>query len=204
MYQVLIKPLFDVTASFLILFLISPLLLFVTFLNTLVLKGNPFFTQARPGKDGKIFRLIKFKTMNDKKDDSGKLLPDNERITTVGRILRSLSLDELPQLINVVKGDMSLVGPRPLLVKYLPLYTARQARRHEVRPGITGLAQVQGRNIIPWSDRFELDVYYVDNLSFLLDVKILWQTVLKVVKREGINTSASATMTPFTGNEKSD
>jgi lipopolysaccharide/colanic/teichoic acid biosynthesis glycosyltransferase len=164
------------------------------------LKNNPFFIQERPGKNEKIFKLIKFKTMNDKTDENGKLLPDKERLTKIGKIIRSLSLDELPQLINVLKGNMSLVGPRPLLIKYLPLYNERQRKRHNVKPGITGWAQVNGRNNISWEEKFELDVEYVENVCFLFDMKILWMTILKVIKREGINSISTATMYPFTGN----
>lgn len=163
--------------------------------------GSPLFFQDRPGKDSKIFRLIKFKTMNERKDSNGKLLPDAIRLTFVGRFIRSTSMDELPQLINVLKGNMSLIGPRPLLIKYLPLYTPEQARRHEVRPGITGWTQVNGRNSLSWEEKFKLDVWYVDNISFALDMKILWLTLIKVFKREGINQQGSATMEPFTGSK---
>ena len=172
-------------------------MLIVTVLLLFANKGNPFFYQNRPGKNTSIFRLYKFKTMNDKKDADGKLLPDAQRITKTGRIIRSLSLDELPQLWNVLKGDMSLVGPRPLLVKYLKHYTPEQARRHEVRPGITGWAQVNGRNAISWEKKFEYDVYYVENLSIALDMKILWLTFLKVLKREGINDRNGGFTKPF-------
>ena len=159
-----------------------------------------FFWQDRPGRNGKVFRLFKFKTMNDRTDATGKLLPDKDRLTGIGRFIRSTSMDELPQLINVLKGDMSLVGPRPLLVKYLPLYTPEQARRHEVRPGITGWTQVSGRNSLSWEEKFKLDVWYVDHLSFALDIKILWLTLIKVLKREGINQAGQATMEAFKGN----
>lgn len=162
-------------------------------------KGNPFFTQLRPGKKGRLFRLIKFKTMTDERDEEGRLQPDDIRLTPVGKWIRSTSLDELPQLINVIKGDMSLVGPRPLLKKYLPRYTERQARRHEVKPGITGLAQIKGRNAITWEERFEWDVQYVETMSFALDMKILWQTFIKVLRREGISASGQATMPEFKG-----
>lgn len=157
------------------------------------------FVQTRPGKGGKLFKMIKFKTMSDKRDSLGNLLPDGERITSVGRVLRSLSIDELPQLINVLKGDMSLVGPRPLLVQYLPLYSDRQARRHEVKPGMTGWAQVNGRNAISWEQKFEYDVWYVDNLSLWLDIKILFLTVKRVFFRDGINAGSDVTMEPFKG-----
>ncbi len=156
--------------------------------------------QERPGKDEKIFKIIKFKSMNDKRGSDGKLLPDGERITKVGQFVRKTSLDEIPQLINVLKGDMSLIGPRPLLVSYLPLYSEEQKKRHLIKPGITGWAQVNGRNSIPWKEKFELDVWYVNHVSFILDVKIIWLTVLKVVKRDGISSSTSATMEFFTGN----
>lgn len=163
-------------------------------------KGKLFFFQKRPGLHGRIFLIIKFKTMNDRKDLSGNLLSDAKRITMIGRLIRKTSLDELPQLINVIKGDMSLVGPRPLLVQYLPLYSKEQARRHEVRPGITGWAQVNGRNAISWQQKFEYDVWYVDHVSFFLDIKILWLTFVKAIKREGINPAGQATMEPFKGN----
>lgn len=182
--------------------LVLSLPLFVPFTVLLALAndGYPFFFQKRPGKNNKIFKVIKFKTMNDKKDGRGKLLPDDQRLTKIGKFVRSTSLDEIPQLINVIKGDMSLIGPWPLLVKYLPLYSDRQSRRHEVRPGKTGWAQVNGRNAISWEQKFEYDVYYVDNLSFLLDLKILFLTIKKVLKREGISGQDTATMKPFQGN----
>lgn len=159
-----------------------------------------FFKQSRPGKNERIFKVIKFKTMTDERDSEGNLLPDAMRLTKVGKFVRSTSLDEIPQLLNVLKGDMSLIGPRPLLVRYLPLYNAEQARRHEVRPGITGWAQVNGRNAISWGEKLKLDVWYVDNMSFALDVKILWMTVVKVLKREGISADKEATNKPFEGN----
>jgi lipopolysaccharide/colanic/teichoic acid biosynthesis glycosyltransferase len=161
-----------------------------------------FFIQARPGKNSKIFYLIKFKTMTDKRDAAGKLLPDKARITPIGKFIRSTSLDELPQLINVIKGDMSLIGPRPLLIKYLPLYTPEQARRHEVRPGITGWTQVNGRNSLSWEEKFKFDVWYVDNMSFALDMRILWRTLIKVLNREGINQQGQATMEAFKGSSR--
>lgn len=159
-----------------------------------------FFTQERPGKNGKIFRVLKFKTMTDERDAAGNLLPDAQRLTRVGRFVRSTSLDELPQLFNVLKGDMALVGPRPLLVQYLPLYSPEQARRHEVRPGITGWAQVNGRNAISWTKKFELDVWYVDHCTLATDIKVLWLTVQKVLKRADISSQTSVTMEAFTGN----
>lgn len=164
--------------------------------------GSPvLFTQDRPGKDGKIFRLYKFRTMTDRRDEEGRLLPDEVRLTKFGRLLRATSLDELPELFNILRGEMSLVGPRPLLVKYLPLYNERQARRHEVTPGLTGWAQVNGRNAIGWEEKFELDVWYVDHISFRLDAKILFMTVAKVFRREGISSETSATMEEFKGSE---
>jgi len=192
----------DILGGLIIIIIVTPLLLIISVLLIFSYKGNPFFTQERPGKDAKVFKLIKFKTMNDKRDSKGNLLPDSERITSIGRFLRKYSLDELPQFFNVLRGDMSLVGPRPLLVKYLPLYNDRQAKRHLVKPGITGLAQVSGRNNLSWEEKFELDVYYVENVSFLMDVKILLKTLYKVFKREGINYSYSVNMQPFKGENK--
>lgn len=200
MYQSLVKPLLDFLAALIGLVLISPIFLLVTILLLVANNGKPFFTQQRPGKNGKIFRIIKFKTMNDKKDATGKLLPDAQRLTQVGQFVRKTSLDEIPQLLNVIKGDMSLVGPRPLLTHYLHLYSAFQNRRHEVKPGITGWAQVNGRNAISWDKKFELDVWYVDHISFILDLKILFKTVLKVIKSDGINAADAATIEPFNGN----
>lgn len=165
-------------------------------------RGTPFFRQTRPGRHGKLFRIVKFKTMTDERDARGELLPDERRLTRVGRLVRSLSLDELPQLFNVLAGQMSFIGPRPLLPEYLPLYTAEQARRHDVRPGITGWAQVNGRNSISWDRKFELDVWYVDHLSFPLDVRIIFLTLAKVVQRQGISAEGSATMEKFTGSGK--
>lgn len=165
-------------------------------------RGTPFFRQTRPGRHGKLFRIVKFKTMTDERDARGELLPDERRLTRVGRLVRSLSLDELPQLFNVLAGQMSFIGPRPLLPEYLPLYTAEQARRHDVRPGITGWAQVNGRNSISWERKFELDVWYVDHLGFLLDARIIFLTLAKVVQRQGISAEGSATMEKFTGSGK--
>ncbi len=201
MYKLFIKYLLDFTLSLLGLMFFSPLLI-VVLLLLVISSGNLkiFFIQQRPGKNAKIFKLIKLRTMNDKRDIHGYLLPDNQRITGVGRIIRSLSIDELPQLINILKGDMSLVGPRPLLIEYLPLYSHEQARRHEIRPGITGWAQVNGRNAISWKKKFEYDVWYVDNISFWLDMKILYLTVKKVFVRDGINASENVTMEPYNGN----
>ena len=199
MYKKSFKRLIDVTAAVLVLIFFSPLFIGV-YLLLMLSQNSAFFTQDRPGKNGKVFKLIKFKTMSDKRDAQGNLLPDAERITKVGKWVRSTSLDELPQLINVLKGDMSLIGPRPLLIKYLPLYSETQKRRHEVKPGITGWAQVNGRNAISWNKKFEYDVWYVDHLSFLLDCKIVWRTIKKVIIREGISSDTSVTMEPFKGN----
>jgi lipopolysaccharide/colanic/teichoic acid biosynthesis glycosyltransferase len=195
-----IKYLSDLFFSLILLIALSPFIFLIIVGLAFYNKGTPFFTQQRPGLNGAIFRLVKFKTMRDAYDPLGKPLPDSERITPVGSWVRKLSLDELPQLINVLKGDMSIVGPRPLLVRYLPLYNATQKRRHEVKPGITGWAQVNGRNTIEWSKKFELDVWYVDNLSLVLDIKIIYFTVLKVFKREGVNAGENNTMLPFGGN----
>lgn len=200
MYTKYFKRIIDVVVALVVLILTSPLLLLVTVALSIVNRGNPFFFQDRPGQHEKKIRIIKFKTMLDLKDDTGKLLPDNARMTKLGKVVRKLSVDELPQLINVLKGDMSLVGPRPLLFKYLPLYSQEQRRRHEVRPGITGWAQVNGRNSISWTVRFQYDIYYVDNVSFLFDLKILGRTILKVLAREGVNQSEERPMQPFNGN----
>lgn len=201
MYRHFFKRLFDFVIALVGLIILSPLFLILWIGLLIANKGaGAFFLQERPGKDEKIFKVIKFKTMNDRRDENGNLLPDSERLTTIGRWIRSLSLDEIPQLINVLKGDMSLIGPRPLLVQYLPLYDEVQRRRHEVRPGITGWAQVNGRNAISWQEKFEHDVWYVDHLSLSLDIKILLKTIEKVFKREGINSRDSATIEPFKGN----
>jgi lipopolysaccharide/colanic/teichoic acid biosynthesis glycosyltransferase len=199
MYRNLLKPFFDFCFSLIGLVLLFPILLFFTVLLFWANDGKPFFFQSRPGKNGKIFKIVKFKTMNDKKDSAGKLLPDAQRLTAVGSFVRKTSIDELPQLINVLKGDMSLIGPRPLLTHYLHLYNEFQNRRHEIKPGITGWAQVNGRNAISWDKKFEYDVWYVDHMSFLLDCKILIKTVLKVFKRDGINAANAATTEPFNG-----
>lgn len=195
------KRLIDVFASLWGLVLLGPLLLILAILVRLLLGSKVLFSQQRPGLHGKPFRIYKFCSMTDTRDEKGNLLPDEQRMTAFGKALRSSSLDELPELINVLKGDMSLVGPRPLLMEYLPLYSAEQARRHEVRPGITGWAQVNGRNAISWEEKFSLDVWYVDNHSFWLDMKILSMTFVKVFKREGINQEGQATMGKFTGSE---
>ena len=191
----------DFITAFCVLAIIWPILLVIAFWLHFANKGaGAFFTQERPGKGGKIFRVIKFKTMTDERDAEGNLLPDEQRLTKVGRFVRSTSMDELPQLINVLKGDMALIGPRSLLPQYLPLYSKEQARRHEVRPGITGWAQCHGRNAISWTKKFELDVWYVDHCSFRVDLEIIFLTIKKVLVREGISSETSATMEPFTGN----
>lgn len=201
MYVHFIKRLIDFIIVFCVLMVIWPILLVISIWLYFANKGaGVFFTQERPGKCGKIFRVIKFKTMTDECNEDGNLLPDEKRLTKLGKFIRSTSIDELPQLINVLKGDMALIGPRPLLPQYLPLYSEEQAHRHEVRPGITGWAQVNGRNAISWTKKFELDVWYVNHCSFLLDLKIIFLTIKKVFVREGINSSTSVTMEPFTGN----
>jgi len=200
MYRRFFKHFFDFIISLFVMIILFPVIILTAIVLAVANRGNPFFLQKRPGLNSKIFTLIKFRTMNNKKDELGNFLPDDQRITRVGSMVRKLSLDELLQLINVLKGDMSIVGPRPLLVHYLPLYSAEQLRRHEVRPGITGWAQINGRNAISWQQKFILDVWYVDHLSFLLDMKIIWLTALKVLKREGINQSGSATVEYFKGN----
>ncbi len=200
MYKHFFKRLIDFILVLCVLLLIWPILLIITVWLHFANKGaGAFFTQDRPGKNGKIFKVIKYKTMTDERDAEGNLLPDAERLTKVGRFVRSTSIDELPQLINVLKGDMALIGPRPLLPQYLPLYSPEQARRHEVRPGITGWAQVHGRNAISWTKKFEYDVWYVDHCSFLLDLKIDFLTIKKVFIREGISQEGQATMEFFNG-----
>lgn len=201
MYKYFFKRLIDFIIVFCVLVVIWPILLIIALWLHFANKGaGAFFAQERPGKGGKVFKVIKFKTMTDERDADGNLLPDADRLTNVGRFVRSTSIDELPQLINVLKGDMALIGPRPLLVQYLPLYSKEQARRHDVRPGITGWAQVNGRNAISWTKKFELDVWYVDHCSFWLDVKIIFLTIKKVFVREGISQEGQATMEFFTGN----
>ena len=204
-YAEYIKRAADFFLSLCAVIVLSPILLVLTIIGAAAMKGNPFFTQLRPGKidkktgEEKIFKLIKFRTMTCEKDKDGNLLPDDKRLTKYGKFLRSTSLDELPELINILKGDMAIVGPRPLLVKYLPLYSERQHRRHNVRPGLTGFAQVHGRNAIGWDEKFELDVYYTENISALLDIKIIFETVKTVLIREGINSETSETMEEFKG-----
>lgn len=201
-YNKFVKRAMDFILSLIAIILLSPLLLLIAILVRLKLGSPILFKQERPGLNEKIFTLYKFRTMNEKRDEKGGLLPDNKRLTNFGRFLRSTSLDELPELFNILKGDMSFVGPRPLLVQYLPLYNSHQRRRHKVRPGLSGLAQVNGRNSISWEEKFELDVHYVENVSFLNDWKIIFLTLKKVILREGINSSSTETMEPFTGKEK--
>ena len=200
MYKHFFKRVIDFTIALVALLVIWPILLIIYIWLTIANKGaGALFYQERPGKDGKIFKVIKFKTMTDERDAEGNLLPDADRLTKVGRFVRSTSIDELPQLINVLKGDMALIGPRPLRVYYLPLYSKEQMRRHEVRPGITGWAQVNGRNNISWTEKFQLDVWYVDHLTMWLDLKIIFMTIKKVVCREDVNNDSAATMYPFNG-----
>lgn len=200
MYKHFFKRMLGFSISLVALVCISPILLVVTIWLHFANKGaGAFFFQERPGKDAKIFKVIKFKTMTDERDANGNLLPDADRLTRVGKLVRSLSIDELPQLINVLKGDMALIGPRPLLPKYLPLYSKEQMRRHEVRPGITGWAQCHGRNSISFTERFKLDVWYVDNCTLFTDLQVIWITVMKVLKRDGISEEGQATMEPFNG-----
>lgn len=199
MYSHFIKPLFDRLAALVGVLVLSPIMLFVALALWLGQGGNPFFTQIRPGYQERLFRLIKFRTMNNKRDAAGNLLPDVERLTGIGRFVRQTSLDELPQLINVLKGDMSLVGPRPLLVQYLDRYTPEQRQRHQVKPGITGWAQVNGRNTLSWEYKFAHDVWYVHHQSFLLDLRILWLTLIKVLRSEGVTQQGQATAEEFKG-----
>jgi lipopolysaccharide/colanic/teichoic acid biosynthesis glycosyltransferase len=199
MYSNFIKRIIDFTGALIGFIILLPLLLIVTLMLYFVNNGKPFFTQLRPGKNGVLFKIIKLKTMNDNKDENGNLLPDAQRLTQIGKFVRKTSLDEIPQLLNVIKGDMSIIGPRPLLTNYLHLYNSFQKRRHEVKPGITGWAQVNGRNAISWDQKFEYDVWYVDNVSFFLDVKIIIKTIVKVMTSEGINALDSSTIEPFNG-----
>ena len=201
MYKAFFKRFFDLSISFALLLLLSPFILIVIILLWMVNKGDPFFYQRRPGLNGEIFLLWKFKTMNDQRDENGDLLPDNQRLTKFGAFVRKISFDEIPQLINVLMGDMSLIGPRPLLIQYLHLYSDFQMRRHEVRPGITGWAQVNGRNTISWNQKFELDVWYVDNLNWRVDLMILVKTVKKILMQADINQSENNTMEAFRGTE---
>jgi undecaprenyl phosphate N,N'-diacetylbacillosamine 1-phosphate transferase len=199
-YRGFFKRLIDFLVSFTAFMLLLPIFLIISICLMIHFKGSPFFYQERPGKGAKAFQVIKFKTMSDARDSQGNLLPDDLRLTSIGSFLRKTSLDEIPQLINVITGKMSLIGPRPLLMEYLPLYSETQARRHEVRPGITGWAQVNGRNLLDWKNRFKLDVWYIDNLTFALDLKIIYLTLIKVVKKEGVSSENYVTMEKFQGN----
>lgn len=199
MYQKYVKRILDCSLSLLALIVLSPVLLILTILGAIIMKGNPFFTQLRPGKDEKIFKLIKFRTMTNAKDKNGNLLPSKDRLVLYGKVLRSTSLDELPELFNIIKGDMSIVGPRPLLVEYLELYNEKQKRRHSVKPGLTGLAQIKGRNSLTWNERFEYDIEYVENITFFKDVMIIVKTIEKVIKRENINPDNTTIMKRFNG-----
>lgn len=201
-YERYIKRILDFTLSLIALICLSPILLIVAILVRVKLGSPIIFKQKRPGKDEKIFTLYKFRTMTDEKDESGNLLPDSQRLTKFGKFLRSTSLDELPELINIIKGDMSIVGPRPLLVQYLERYNKEQRRRHEVRPGLTGLAQVSGRNAISWEEKFNKDVEYIENITFIGDVKIVFKTVINVIKKDGISSETSVTMEEFMGSEE--
>ncbi len=202
MYAKYIKRVLDFVLSLMALIVLSPLLVILIILGAVFMRGNPFFTQARPGKNEKIFKLIKFRTMDNRKDKDEKLLPDDVRLNKYGRILRSTSLDELPELINILIGDMSIVGPRPLLVKYLPRYNEEQRHRHDVRPGLTGYAQAHGRNAVTWEEKFKMDVWYTRNISFITDVKVIIDTVKVVLKRDGISSDTSATMEEFMGTKE--
>ncbi|HAT76372.1 MAG TPA: lipid carrier--UDP-N-acetylgalactosaminyltransferase [Flavobacterium sp.] len=199
MYLNFIKPICDFSCSLIAIILLLPVFIILIITLLIANKGDIFFIQKRPGKNGKVFSIIKFRTMNDKKNKDGVLLPDSERLTKIGKFIRKTSLDEIPQLLNVVKFDMSIVGPRPLLTSYFHLYNSHQMRRHEVKPGITGLAQVNGRNAISWKEKFDFDVLYVDQVSLFLDIKILFMTIIKVIKFDGINAKNSATIEPFEG-----
>lgn len=199
MYAKCFKRIIDFTLSLLGLIILSPILLVLIVLGTLFMRGNPFFTQERPGKDEKIFKLIKFRTMDNRKDKDENLLPDEIRLNKYGRFLRASSLDELPELVNILKGDMSIIGPRPLLVAYLPRYNEFQHHRHDVRPGLTGYAQAHGRNAVSWEDKFAMDVWYTQHITFIEDVKIIFDTINTVLKREGISSESSATMEVFMG-----
>ncbi len=199
MYAKIVKRLLDFCISFLLLIVLSPLIIILTIVGAAVMGGNPFFVQERPGWHEKLFKLIKFRTMSNKTDEQGNLLPDEVRLNAYGRFLRSTSLDELPEFFNILKGDMSFVGPRPLLVRYLPRYSEEQRRRHNVRPGLTGYAQAHGRNLASWEEKFKMDVWYTENVTFKTDAKVIFDTIFVVLKHEGINSETSATMEEFMG-----
>lgn len=199
-YAKFIKRILDFVLSFLAIVVLSPFIILFSLIGSVMMCGNPFFIQERPGKNEKIFKLIKFRTMTNRKDRNGNLLPDEQRLTGYGKFLRSTSIDEIPELFNILKGNMSIIGPRPLLVKYLPLYNTYQKHRHDVRPGLTGYAQVHGRNTLSWKQKFEMDIKYVEHITFIGDLKILAETVKKVIKKDGISSETSVTMEEFTGN----
>lgn len=199
MYAKCFKRIIDFSLSLIALIILSPLLVVLMILGTVFMRGNPFFTQERPGKNEKVFKLIKFRTMDNRTDKKGNLLPDEVRLNKYGRFLRASSLDELPELFNIMKGDMSIIGPRPLLVAYLPRYNEFQHHRHDVRPGLTGYAQAHGRNTVSWEDKFAMDVWYTRHITFIGDLKIIWDTIMTVIKREGISSETSVTMEPFMG-----
>lgn len=199
-YAKYLKRILDLAVSFLAIVILSPFIILFSLIGAVLMRGNPFFIQKRPGKNEKIFKLIKFRTMTNRKDRNGNLLPDEQRLTGYGKFLRSTSIDEIPELFNILKGDMSIIGPRPLLVKYLPLYNEYQKHRHDVRPGLTGYAQVHGRNTLSWKRKFDMDIKYVEHITFIGDLKILAETVKKVIKRDGISSETSVTMEEFTGN----
>lgn len=202
MYAKCFKRIIDFSLSLIALIILSPLLVVLMILGTVFMRGNPFFTQERPGKNEKVFKLIKFRTMDNRTDKKGNLLPDEVRLNKYGRFLRASSLDELPELFNIMKGDMSIIGPRPLLVAYLPRYNEFQHHRHDVRPGLTGYAQAHGRNTVSWEDKFAMDVWYTRHITFIGDLKIIWDTIMTVIKREGISSETSVTMEPFMGTPK--
>lgn len=202
MYVLFFKRFLDFFLSVLGIICLSPLLLALTVIGYFKMKGNPFFTQERPGWHEKIFKLVKFRTMTNEKDEKGNLLPDERRLNSYGKFLRSTSLDELPELYNILKGDMSIIGPRPLLIKYLPRYTEEQRHRHDVRPGLTGYAQAHGRNALSWEEKFKMDIWYTKNVTFITDLEIFWATVMIVLKRKGISSESSATMEEFMGTKK--
>lgn len=199
-YAKIVKRILDFVLSFLAIVILSPFIIIFSLIGAVLMRGNPFFIQERPGKNEKIFKLIKFRTMTNRKDRNGNLLPDEQRLTGYGKFLRSTSIDEIPELFNILKGDMSIIGPRPLLVKYLPLYNTYRKHRHDVIPGLTGYAQVHGRNTLSWKQKFEMDIKYVEHITFIGDLKILAETVKKVIKRDGISSETSVTMEEFTGN----
>lgn len=199
MYERIFKRFLDISLSLCAIIVLSPILLILVIFGTIFMSGNPFFCQKRPGKDEKIFKLIKFRSMNNRKDSEGNFLPDDVRLNKYGKLLRNTSLDELPELFNILKGDMSIIGPRPLLVKYLELYNEEQRHRHDARPGLTGYAQAHGRNCVSWEDKFAMDVWYTKHITFCGDVKIIWDTMVTVLKREGINSGNSTTVEEFVG-----